>query len=105
MCAPGRGLSPTQRRPVRQRMGWAGHRVTVFGLYSAALPLTFAGVICRRALTSRIQMLRPCVAATISPAFGWTAISWTATVGRLLLIRVHEAPRSIEAYTENSVPR
>ena len=35
---------------------------------------------------------------------GW-AISWTATVGRLPLILVHDAPRLTEAQMPNSVPQ
>ena len=46
--------------------------------------------ICRRLFTSTTQMLRPCVATTISLAVvGW-AISWTATVGRLPLMFVQD---------------
>ncbi len=45
------------------------------------------------------------MAATISPAVGWMANSWTATVGRLLLIFVQYPPRLIDANTANSVPQ
>ena len=46
--------------------------------------------ICRMLFTSTTQMLRPCVATTISLAVvGW-AISWTATVGRLPLMFVQD---------------
>src|SRR5947199_7558979 len=79
--------------------------MALLGLRKCALSSIVSWVIWRRAAMSRTQRLRPCVAATTSPAVGWIANSWTATVGRLLLIRVHEAPRLVDAYTENSVPR
>src|SRR3954471_6784305 len=83
------------------------HRVSVFGLYRVGFSLTASLAICRRAVTSRIHRLRPWVAATISPAVGWIATSWTATVGRPLspLILVQAPPRSSETYRANSVPQ
>src|SRR5438876_6092861 len=74
------------------------------GSYRCAFSATASAVICRSGATSRIHRLRPCVAATTSPAVGWKANSWTATVGRLLLILVHDRPRLIDAKAANSVP-
>src|SRR5437867_11754377 len=79
--------------------------MAVFGLYRWAFFVTVSAFICRKADTSRIHKLRPCVAATISPAVGCTAISCTATVGKLLLILVHDSPRLSDTNTLNSVPQ
>src|SRR5215470_16223194 len=87
------------------RDGSDRHRTAVCGWNRCVLASSVDGLICRNALTSRTHRLRPCVAATISPAVGWTAISWIATVGRLLLIFAHDSPRLIEAQAANSVPR
>src|SRR4029453_1278997 len=43
--------------------------------------------------SSRIQMLRPCVARIMSLSRGWNPISWIGTVGRFPLKRVHGPPR------------
>ena len=53
-----------------------------------------SGVIWRRLATSTTHTLRPWVAITISVAVVGCATSWTATVGRLLLIFAHVSPRS-----------
>src|SRR5207249_369969 len=83
----------------------AERAAAVAGRNSTALACSASALTCRSAVTSRIQMLRPCVAAISSPRAGCWANSWTATVGRLLLIFVHDAPRLIDAQTANSVPR
>src|SRR4029450_4097271 len=80
-------------------------RIAVEGANSVATSLIIFGFSCLSADTSSTHRLRPCVAATISPAVGCWASSWTATVGRLLLIRVHVLPLSIDAHTANSLPR
>src|SRR5207244_12348184 len=98
------GFWPLKRRFVLPWLGCCCQRTVVFGLYSTAFFCIASVVICRSAVTSRIHRLRPCVAATISPAVGWTAISCTATVGRLLFNFVHEPPRSRLTKTANSVP-
>ena len=66
-------------------------RTAAAGLKSVVLALSTSGVICRNALTSSTQMLRPCVAATISLAvIGWAnffvVTCLTATPGLVLLV-------------------
>ncbi len=59
---------------------------------------------CSGVMSSRIQMLRPCVATIMSLSRGWMMISWIGTVGRLDLTRVHLPPRSGLTNSPNSEP-
>src|SRR5438445_10202214 len=101
MNAPGGGFSPAYRRDpwpyIDPRPGCVRQRTTAFGSYRYAGSASALAVICRSALMSETHRLRPCVAITTSPAVGWIANSWTATVGRLLLIFVQRTPRLVEA--------
>src|SRR5438445_12203086 len=97
MCAPGVGLVPAKRRLVPPVVTSVSQRVVAFGLNRCTLLDSTSFFIWRSVVTSTIQMLRPCVATAISPAVGWIATSWIATVGRLLLILVQYAPRSRDA--------
>src|SRR4030042_1304683 len=57
-----------------------------------------SGVIsCRKEMSSRIQTPRPCVPMIKAFSRGWTAMSWTATVGRLDPLRGNQvSPLSSE---------
>src|SRR5947208_797048 len=74
------------------------------GANNAAFAFTTADVIWRSGAASNTQMLRPWVATTMSPVVGCCAISWTATVGRLLFALVQLAPRFADTQMPNSVP-
>src|SRR5262245_53365026 len=85
--------------------GSGRHLVAGCGVYRWAAASNVSGFTWRSAEMSSTHRLRPCVATTISPAVGWIATSWIATVGRLLLIFVQVAPRFVEAKQANSVPQ
>jgi hypothetical protein len=55
-------------------------------------------------MSSRMNRLRPWVAAIRSLSLGWITRSCTGTVGMLLPSRVHTRPPSSVAYTPCSVP-
>ena len=55
-------------------------------------------------MSSRIQMLRPCVARIMSLSRGCNVISLIGTVGRFAFTRIHCAPLLTETNRPNSVP-
>src|SRR5437762_1928638 len=67
------------------------HFVAGAGVNRWALAVSTSGLTCRNADTSRIHKLRPCVAATISPAVGWMALVHFRPPSRV----THKAPSSV----------
>src|SRR6185369_16652273 len=71
-----------------------------------ALLLRICGVICWIGVaSSKIQMLRPCVARIRSFSRGWTRISCTETFGRFFKFSgIHSLPPLYDANKPSSVP-